>query len=78
MSPLSESAEPATMFINPLNRKYSTIRKIVDRILSPEDSHHRGKFGGKASSLRGGSSSSSIQSSSSAGSFGSFAGLRRK
>lgn len=57
------------MFINPLNRKYSTIRKIVDRILSPEE--HRSKYGKSPSgSLRSGSSSSSIQSTSSAGSFG--------
>lgn len=59
------------MFINPLNRKYSTIRKIVDRILSPEqENHHRSKYGGKGTSLRSGSSSASIQSSSSSGSFG--------
>ena len=57
------------MFINPLNRKYSTIRKIVDRILSPEQ-ENRNKYGGKSASLRSGSSSSSIQSSSSTGSFG--------
>ncbi|KAK3919049.1 Atrial natriuretic peptide receptor 2, partial [Frankliniella fusca] len=59
------------MFINPLNRKYSTIRKFVDRILSPEESGHRSKYGKSPSgSLRSGSSSSSIQSTSSSGSFG--------
>lgn len=63
------------MFINPLNRKYSTIRKIVDRILSPEQENR--KYSGKSSSLRSGSSSSSIQSNSSGGSFG-YSSNKRK